>query len=53
MISRLKEFFNRGKNVSVVKKFIDNPDTFILKMEVINNEIIISIKEKEKIKDEE
>lgn len=46
MFEILKAVFRKGHKASVVKKFIDNPEDFILKMEVINDEIIISIKEK-------
>lgn len=48
MIKIFKNLFNKGKNVSVLKKLMNNPDMFIATIEVVNNEIKISIKEKEK-----
>lgn len=47
MIKKIREFFERGKDVSVVKKFLNNPDKFILTMETQGNKIIISIEDKE------
>lgn len=48
MINLIRGLFNKGEKMSVVKRFINNPDRFILRMEVINDEIIISIKDKSK-----
>lgn len=47
MLEFLRHLFRKGHKASVVKRFVDNPEAFILRMEVINDEIIISIKEKE------
>ena len=47
MINKILEFFERGKDVSVIKRFLNNPDKFILMMETKGNKIIISIEEKE------
>lgn len=47
MIDKIRTIFSKTKDVSVVKRFFDNPDKFRLTMEAEGNKIIISIEEKE------
>lgn len=51
----LRYLLNKGTKASVVKKFVNNPEKFVLKgeAEVINDEIVISIRVKEKAVDPE
>ncbi len=48
MINRLKLLLNKHKEVSVIKRFLNNPDRFRLIGEVEGSRIIITIEEKEK-----
>ncbi len=46
MFGKLREIFKTTKQVSLIKRFIDNPDKFILTATVINDNIMIQIKPK-------
>ena len=48
MINPFKLIDRAKKETSVIKRLMNNPDKFIATIEVINDEIIISIKDKTK-----
>ena len=43
-----KGLIKKKDKVSEIKGFMSNPDDYVIKMEVVEKEIVISIKRKEK-----
>lgn len=51
-VNFFKKKLTKAKKVSVVKRFIDNPDDFMLVAIVENEEIKITIKRREDLKED-